>query len=173
MEFLGVYPFDSPSMFNSRIANPVIKGTPNGLDTLRRLVHATSLRRTKDSIRGELHLPGREIVEEVIQLTQEEQRDYDVLKSSYASILHEDDETYISRRSTASIMQTIARLRQFCDHGLDLLPRRVLQLFGRFTTAEQLSWNIFDALEACAVCRIPINEDCQSQDPDNFGIFLC
>ncbi|KAJ0114754.1 hypothetical protein J7T55_004495 [Diaporthe amygdali] len=122
--FLGVHPFDSSSIFNSQITNPVVKGTPNGLETLRKLVHATSLRRNKDSIRDELRLPGRRIVKEFVQLSREEQRDYDLLKSRYASILDEDDGTNIARRYTASVMQTIARLRQFCDHGLDLLPKK-------------------------------------------------
>lgn len=173
MGFIGIYPFDSSSTFNSRIANPVIKGTPNGLQRLRKLVHATSLRRTKDSINEELRLPSREIVEEVVKLTEQEQRNYDVLKSSYSSILHEDDGMDVARRSTASIMQTIARLRQFCDHGLDLLPSKVHQLFDDSTAIERASWNLFDALEACAVCQTPVNGGSQDQDSLDCGHYLC
>lgn len=172
MGFLGVYPFDSSSTFNSRVANPVIKGTPSGLETLRKLVHATSLRRTKDSIHDELRLPDRRIVEEAVQLTEAEQRDYDVLKSRYGSILHEDDGMNISHRFTASIMQTIARLRQFCDHGRHILPRKVHQLFDDPTT-ENVSWNLFDKLEACAVCQAPVVEDNQNEDSLDCGHYLC
>lgn len=173
MGFIGVYPFDSSSHFNSRIANPVIKGTPNGLGTLRKLVHATSLRRTKDSINEELRLPGREIVQEEVKMTEEEQKNYDVLKSSYASILHGDDGMNVVGRSTASIMQTIARLRQFCDHGLELLPRKVHQLFDDSMSTERASWNLFDALEACAACQNPVNGDSQDQDSLDCGHCLC
>lgn len=173
MGFLGVYPFDSSSTFNSRVANPVVKGTANGLETLRKLVHATSLRRNKDSIRDELCLPRRRIIEEAVQLTGDEQRDYDFLKSRYASILHEDDGTNASRNSTASIIQTIARLRQFCDHGLDLLPKKVHQVFDFSPNIDNFSWSLFDALEVCAVCRNPVNEDSQSQDCLDCGHILC
>lgn len=172
IKFLGAYPFDDSSTFNSRIASPLIKGKRNGLETLRKLVHATSLRRTKDSICDELRLPERKIVEEAVQLTREEQRCYDVLKSRYANVLHEDDGTNVSHRSTASIMQTIARLRQFCDHGLDLLPAKAHQLFDDSTTT-RVSWNLFDALEACGVCQIPVNEDSQNQDTLDCGHYLC
>lgn len=173
MGFLGVHPFDSSSAFNSRIANPVMKGTPNGLETLRKLVYATSLRRTKDSVHDELRLPERRVVKHRVCLTTEERKDYNVLKSSYASILHEDDGVDVSRRSTASIMQTIARLRQFCDHGLDLLPRKVHQLFDDSTTTERVSLNLFDTLEACAVCRIPVNDDSKDQDSLDCGHYMC
>lgn len=172
MGFLGVHPFDSSSMFNSRIANPVIKGMPNGLETLRKLVQATSLRRTKNSIYDELRLPNRRIVEEAVQLTGEEQRDYDVLKSRYASILHEDDGRNIPHRFTASIMQTIARLRQFCDHGRHILPRKVHQLFDDPTT-ENVSWNLFNELEACAVCQASVEKDIQNEDSLDCGHYLC
>lgn len=171
--FLGVHPFGSSSTFNSRIANPVTKGAPNGLETLRRLVHATSLRRTKTSIHDELRLPERRIVEEAVLLTIEEQRDYDVLKTRYASILQEDDGVSVSSRSTASIMQTIARLRQFCDHGRHLLPRNAHQFFDDHMTPERVSWNLFDALEACAVCQTPVNGDNQDQDSLDCGHYLC
>lgn len=172
MGFLGVHPFESSSTFNSRIANPVMKGSPNSLETLRKLVHATSLRRTKDSIHEELSLPGRKVVEEEVRLTGDEQRDYDVLKASYASILHEDDGTSISCRSTASIMQTIARLRQFCDHGRHLLPRKVHQLFDDPTTVN-VSWNLFDALETCAICQTPADKDNQDEETLDCGHSLC
>lgn len=173
MGFLGIHPFESSSAFNSRIANPVIKGTSNGLETLRKLVYATSLRRTKDSINDELRLPERRIVENPVYLTEKERKDYNVLKHSYASILYEDDGMDISHRFTASIMQTIARLRQFCDHGLDLLPRKVHQLFDDPTTTERVSWNLFDALEVCAVCRTPVNEDSPDQDSLDCGHYMC
>lgn len=172
MGFLGVHPFDSSSTFNSRIANPVVMGKPNSLETLRKLVHATSLRRTKDLIRDELFLPGRIVVEEVVQSTTEEQRDYNVLKSRYGSILYEEGETNMFRRSTASIMQTIARLRQFCDHGLQLLPEKVHQLFDVRTTVETFSWSLFDALEVCAVCQTPV-ESSQNQYCLDCGHCLC
>lgn len=66
MRFIGAYPFDSSYTFNSRIVNPVIKGTPNGLETLRKLVHATSLRRTRESIHDEARLPERRDVKEAV-----------------------------------------------------------------------------------------------------------
>ncbi|KAG6356883.1 hypothetical protein INS49_014758 [Diaporthe citri] len=173
MGFLGVHPFDSSSTFNSRISNPVVKGTLNGLETLRKLVYATALRRTKDSVHDELSLPERRVVQELVHLTGEERKNYSVLKSSYASILHEDDGVVVPRRFTASIMQTIARLRQFCDHGLDLLPRKVHQLFDDRTTTERVSRNLFDALEACAVCRTPVNEDSPNQESLDCGHYMC
>lgn len=59
--FLRADPFHDPSFFNDHIASPPKRDPERTLKTLKKLVQAVSLRRTKDSVIGELQLSLREI----------------------------------------------------------------------------------------------------------------
>lgn len=115
--FIGAHPYEKHSVFNLKIAAAVKNGQPRGMEILRKLVQAVCLRRTKDLISDELKLPAchKETCE--VEFTHEEQRLYDLLRKSYAAIF-EDEKT----GSTPNIFQTILRLRQFCNHGPQMLP---------------------------------------------------
>ena len=54
--FLRVYPFDSPAGFYSNFINFIQKGDNRGIEKLKALVQAISLRRTKEYVFGELKL---------------------------------------------------------------------------------------------------------------------
>lgn len=65
---LGLYSFSSgltrsmtPLFFNDHIASPLKRDPERTLKTLKKLVQAVSLRRTKDSVIGELQLSLRGI----------------------------------------------------------------------------------------------------------------
>src|SRR6202034_671155 len=85
-----------------------------GIERLKALVEAISLRRTKQSIFGELKLGPRVNRVQSINLNEEERAFYTIVKRSW---------TYVNRDSESirSIFQTITNLRQICDHGRELL----------------------------------------------------
>jgi SNF2 family DNA or RNA helicase len=168
LEFIGAYPFDKSSAFNSKIAVAVKKGQPRGVETLRKLVQAVCLRRTKDLIADELKLPTchKQICE--VAFTDEERRLYDVLEKSYAVILN--DET-----AKAGIFQTILRLRQFCNHGPDLLPTNIqeflLNPFSGVSDSRSLTMN--DA--SCSFCGDSVSQHAVQDVPSTLdcGHTLC
>ncbi|KAH6989744.1 hypothetical protein BKA56DRAFT_612002 [Ilyonectria sp. MPI-CAGE-AT-0026] len=94
------HPSDKASAFSPRIVASVKNAQPRGIETLRELVQAICLRRTKGLIADELKLPAyhEQICE--VAFTDEERRLCDVLKKSYAAVL--DDEKATVTMSDAS-----------------------------------------------------------------------
>lgn len=150
--FLRASPFDITSTFNSRVKVPVTNQKQSGLQTLQRLVQAVSLRRTKDAIKDDLQLPLRQVVDCRVRLSNFERKNYRILQQSYSSFLLQEDPFPKSRNPMSGVMQTIQRLRQFCNHGLDLLPRTVLQLFDGPWGQSPSQTDLFDSSEKCAIC---------------------
>ena len=94
------------------------------------LFHAVAIRRTKLSIGNDLGLPTREILFHPVELNDEESHLYYKLKQAYALGSGADG-------TPMTCFQIILRLRQVCNHGLDLLPPAVqewLQSDGPSTT---------------------------------------
>ncbi|KDN67453.1 hypothetical protein CSUB01_06469 [Colletotrichum sublineola] len=148
--FLRAEPFEKASYFNLRVTKSVEKGHPKGIELLRKLVQATSLRRTKDIIAHELNLPTchKPICE--VRFTDKERQLYDVLKNSFAAILSSE-----ATSTTSSIFQTVLRLRQFCNHGLDLLPQNVRDFIEDSTSGELSSHNLNIIDGVCSNCGQP------------------
>lgn len=175
LTFLRADPFHNPSFFNAHVASPLKRDPERTLKTLKKLVQAVSLRRTKGSVIGELQLPLREIQKQQVTLNVEERHLYDVLKNSYATIL-KTSAAGSERQSVPCILQAIIRLRQFCDHGLDLLPRSALAVFedskGNGLAADELQ----KASETCAACAKIIKRRTDVSETDSFlecGHQLC
>lgn len=133
---------------------------------LKKLVQAVSLRRTKDSVIGELQLSLREVQEQEVTLDVEERHLYEVLKNSYAMIL-ETSAAGSERQSAPCIFHTILRLRQFCDHGLDLLPRSALAVFEDSTGNELVADELQKASETCAACARTIKRRIDVAEADS------
>lgn len=124
-----------------------MKGKHKGLETLRKLVQAVCLRRTKEIIADELNLLTfhKPICE--VYFTDEERRLYDILKMNFAVILNNESAT-----TASSMFQTIMRLRQFSNHGLSLLPRKV-QEFLKDPYCNGFNPQVFNvAKDTCAGC---------------------
>lgn len=162
LSFLQIAPFHDPSFFNARISNSLKKEPEKALETLRKLVQATSLRRTKDSVFGQLHLPKRHNRTNDIMLDGEERRLYEILKNSYKMIL--EASTISEVQSTPCMFQTILRLRQFCDHGMDLLPRSALAVFEDSMDSKLLTEELLKASQTCALCKKTMKDKDSSID---------
>jgi SNF2 family DNA or RNA helicase len=101
--------------------NAIQKGKETGITKLKSLVQAISLRRTKESILGELNLGARIERLQSVELNDEERDLYSIVKKTGS---HGID----SSTSMRSIFQTILKLRQICNHGRELLPPEILRL---------------------------------------------
>jgi SNF2 family DNA or RNA helicase len=143
--FLKVYPFDSPAVFYSNFINLIQKGDNKGIEKLKALVQAISLRRTKESVFGELKLQPRVEQLQPVELNEMERTLYTTVKRSW---------TYAAGKSESvrNIFQTITKLRQICDHGRDLLSQKVLAVLDQgFTEGERMK-TIVEDTQLCENC---------------------
>jgi SNF2 family DNA or RNA helicase len=130
--FLRVYPFDSPGQFHTNFVSSIQKGNNIGIERLKALVQAISLRRTKKSVFGELSLGPRVDRVQPVELNEEEKTLYTIVKRSW---------TYAAGNSGSmrNIFQTITKLRQICDHGRELLSPKTLAVLDQgYTNGEWL-----------------------------------
>lgn len=152
LTFLKVYPFDSASYFHLHISAPLSTNPEKALSTLRKLFRCTSLRRTKDAVIDELQLTPRFDAIQEVQLNQYERRLYDVLKRSLAYFFRSTASDIDKTGSGSNVLQTITRLRQFCNHGLDLLPRETQDLFGEAIDEEEMTRAFMTRSKKCDSC---------------------
>jgi SNF2 family DNA or RNA helicase len=152
--FLRVYPFDSPGQFHTNFVCSVQKGNNIGIERLKALVQAISLRRTKKSVFGELGLGPRVERVQSVELNEEEKALYTIVKRSW---------TYAAgnSRSTRNIFQTITKLRQICDHGRELLSPETLAVLDQgYINGERLE-AMSKEPQPCESCGAAV------QDPDS------
>jgi SNF2 family DNA or RNA helicase len=125
-------------MFDYWIASPLRtpRNAPEGLRRLQKLVAATCLRRTKDSIvqTGTLLLPTRQDRVEYVDLGQEDRAMYDFFRDRAAAMLSGLLLSAEARRdeqpvSQGSPLRLINILRRICDHGEMLLPPADVRLY--------------------------------------------
>jgi len=156
--FLGAYPFDKPSTFNSTITKPITTSQSlDGIRSLQKLVQAVALRRTKSLVYDDLGLPKLHVRFHDVHLSEEERKNYNILKNSYKAIFNQH---WLDGKhgSTSHIFQTILQLRQFCNHGLDLLPQNVLEIFQASSGRDNSLANILSTPEACVSCGQRIDQ---------------
>ena len=152
LTFLKAYPFDSTSYFNLHISAPLKTNPEQALSTLRKLFRCISLRRTKDAVIDGLELKPRfdEVTE--VQLNQKERRQYDELKRSLSYFFHSDASNVDNTGSGSKVLQTITRLRQFCNHGPDLLPREMQTLFAGIADEGNITRAMTTGSKTCDNC---------------------
>ena len=152
LTFLKAYPFDSASYFNSQISAPLRTNPEKALSTLRKLFRCISLRRTKHAVIDDLQLKPRfdEVTE--VQLDQKERRQYDELKRSLSYFFHSDASDVDHTGSGSKVLQTITRLRQFCNHGPDLLPREMQTLFAGIVDEGKIRRALTTESKTCDSC---------------------
>jgi len=151
LAFLRAHPFDSAT-FNRHVLSPLKKNPMQGIQNLRNLVQSISLRRTKASVLGDLQLPPRITRVEEVHLNSEERRLYNILKQGFSKILHDTPLSFEKNISSGSMFQTILRLRQFCNHGRDLLPPQIFSVFDENTGEEQSAKALLEKMGACESC---------------------
>ena len=152
LTFLKAYPFDSASHFNLHITAPLRTNPDKALSNLRKLFRCISLRRTKDAVIHELQLKPRFNKVQEVQLNQDERRLYDVLKRSLSYLFRSTASNIDNTGSGGNVLQTITRLRQFCNHGLDLLPRETQLLFEGFIDEEKMTRTLMTRSKTCDNC---------------------
>ncbi|KAI8402110.1 hypothetical protein FOFC_17415 [Fusarium oxysporum] len=147
LEFLNVYPFNTPRGFSKILPDGRTGGSASDWKRLTSLFRAVALRRTKQSISSELDLPGREILYHPIKLNESESKFYDKLKQAYI---------FGSGAGGTPItcFQIILRLRQVCDHGLDLLPSAI----RKWLENDEYSYNA-PIPEVCELCEESMESD--------------
>ena len=154
LTFLKAYPFDSASCFNLHITNPLSTNPEKALSNLRKLFQCTSLRRTKDAVIDELQLSPRIDTTREVQLNQNERGLYDILKRSLSYFFHSMASDVDKTGSGSNVLQTITRLRQFCNHGRDLLPRETQALFREYIDEEVMTRALMTGSQKCDSCDI-------------------
>jgi SWI/SNF-related matrix-associated actin-dependent regulator of chromatin subfamily A3 len=152
LSFLRAYPFDTTS-FNKYVVLPLKNDSPQGIRNLRNLVQSLTLRRTKASVLGDLQLTSRMNRVKHVQLDDGERRQYDILKRSFSTLLNSAEFSLESSKSSGCIFQTILRLRQFCNHGRDLLPPEISSALDEHTDIEQFSQTLLKKSESCESCK--------------------
>lgn len=156
LAFIGVPPFLTREQFRFWVTSPVLSSQAHSLNTLRKLVRATCLRRTKalPHLASSLGFPSKTERIETVELAPHERELYDFFKRR--SFLLTDginnpkadavapkkargrrsrtvqtpsgpSEAVTPRKRTANIMVLISVLRMICDHGEALLPKVALE----------------------------------------------
>ncbi|KAI0812102.1 SNF2 family N-terminal domain-containing protein [Xylaria sp. FL0064] len=137
LSFLGVYPFHDKKQFDRWIVRPFQNSERNAIETLRRLVAATCLRRTKANCDLSTPLPQRSEEVEKVNLFQNDQEIYDFFKRKIQSIVmpnfQNSDASTNKRSKHVNILSIITLLRVVCDH-VELLPQTAIDSWKREDT---------------------------------------
>jgi len=154
LQFLRFAPFDQKQKFSKHVTLPLKKGTPDGLKTLKTIIAATTLRRTKKSLEdlSDDLLPRIDTVQR-LQMSEEEQRLHTVIGDEAKKALDQAIKNGKEVHFTGFIMQSLLRIRQLCN-GIALLPEDfLLNLSGNDTRSVGV-----DLSSSAGVC-----ESCQSK----------
>ncbi|KAF4628635.1 hypothetical protein G7Y89_g9521 [Cudoniella acicularis] len=155
LSFLRLPPFFTRESFELWITRPVKKKQRNALRTLRKLVLATCLRRTKLSSHSSLTLPHK--IEKVVtlELSEEERKVYRFFQrraSSLADYSLNVSSSIAPATKRQAILPLIGILRLICDHGQHLLSQKALLAWEQ-KDASHVDWNLFlSMVEKCGTC---------------------
>jgi SWI/SNF-related matrix-associated actin-dependent regulator of chromatin subfamily A3 len=166
---VGVPPFERRDQFRFWVAAPVLAHRAHALHTLRALVRATCLRRTKARLAGLLRLPRKAERVERVQLAPPERELYDFFKrrsyllaagTTAAGGAAPAPAVAAQRRkrrraegagrpraldgrprSNGGIVVLISVLRMICDHGEALLPRAAAEAWRKHD-AGVVGWDV-------------------------------
>ncbi|KAI1420543.1 hypothetical protein F5Y12DRAFT_788176 [Xylaria sp. FL1777] len=138
LSFLGVHPFQDKKQFDYWIVRPFNKSKSNAIETLRRLVAATCLRRTKANCDLSTPLPRRYEEIEEVSLLSGDQEIYDFFKRKIQSIVIPSSQNHdvpkSKRSKQVNILSIITLLRVICDH-VELLPKTAMDSWKREDTS--------------------------------------
>jgi SNF2 family DNA or RNA helicase len=123
--------------------------------TLQALVLATCLRRTEETARGSVQLPG--IIEEThtVKMTDSERELYDFFHKRTSEVASKTTGTggEVSLDLGRNILPLINFLRLICDHGLQLLPDTAIQAWQN-RGHNHVDWErIQNQRPTCGLCQ--------------------
>ena len=200
LAFIGVPPFTTRNQFKFWISAPILSNDDpsHSLHTLRKLVLATCLRRTKAHpfLALQLKLPRKTECFEYVELLPRERNMYEFFKRrSYLLVSKEPEQdtktapevTKKRQRSSTkrsasrkrrpknmgNIMILISVLRLICDHGQALLPRVALEAWKN-RDEESVGWSLLQKASeqkaSCCVCgsQSSGDDDVQDHEMDQF-----
>jgi SWI/SNF-related matrix-associated actin-dependent regulator of chromatin subfamily A3 len=136
-EFLKVYPFSDPTIFDVEITKPWLCGDQQGVLRLKSLVNYTTLCRTT----GVINLPERVDQIHHLEFSAAEQEVYDAAKIRTAGML---DDAILGGSSQRGLylnaLQWLNTLRLICNHGV-LESRRTQTQLARADGLPDEPWN--------------------------------
>lgn len=159
LEFLKIYPFSNPKVFDTEITKPWLKSGDRDVTRLKRLVNCMSLCRTKAII----DLPKRDDLIHHLEFSPEEQEFYDKAKEGTIRKLdHALSSNPLQPGQYLNALQWLNELRLICNHGL-VHSKRDSNKCPVITPQDTQTWNkstankafetIVTANEAiCSVC---------------------
>lgn len=155
LAFIGVKPFLDQQSFKHYILRPIAKKHYAAFETLRKLVSATCLRRTKALVENTIRLPSKTEKTDVLQLDDETNTLYQYFVSQASAIAgggRNEDAAETKSENGSGILAVIHILRLICNHGEDLLPAYALRRWRR-KDIKPLDWYALSkGLRVCAVC---------------------
>lgn len=133
LTFMRVHPFDKRESFERWITSAVKKGDNEGFKQLRKIVTATSLRRTKNAVEEELSLEPRMDTVQYVELGELEKPVYDFFKTRAMNLALtlDSDGAYYQPSFKGGILPIINSLRLICNHGEQLLPPSAFDLWRK------------------------------------------
>ncbi|KAI0402242.1 hypothetical protein F4802DRAFT_577066 [Xylaria palmicola] len=172
LAFIGVPPFVTRDQFKFWISLPVHSNMPRSLTTLRKLVRATCLRRTKAApgLSVALELTRKTERVQVVELSPGEREIYEFFKRRSFLLIPKDsnirsgtgstadsrvrkrngvrtsktDLQAAPRKSAGNIVVLISVLRMICNHGEALLPKIALEAWRNRDIAP-VSWSMLQS----------------------------
>jgi SNF2 family DNA or RNA helicase len=166
LAFIGVPPFLTKSAFNNWIDKPFKSKDPNSLPTLRKLVAATCLRRTKAHYASTLDLTQKTELLEPVEMTPHERQLYEFFKRrTYliagfevtANKLEGQEKRKTSLKYT-NMLVVIGLLRLICNHGEALLSESALKAWKN-REASSITWEMLESsVRRCDSCGREIED---------------
>ncbi|KAJ2997233.1 hypothetical protein NUW58_g706 [Xylaria curta] len=172
LAFIGVPPFFTRDQFRFWVSSPVQSNITHSFKTLRKLVRATCLRRTKaaPNLSAALELTRKTERAQVVELSPEEREIYEFFKRRSFLLIPKDSDIKSKtgskanirvrkrngvgtrktglqaapRKNTGNIIVLISILRMICNHGEALLPKIALEAWRNRDTVP-ISWSILQS----------------------------
>ena len=144
LEFLKIYPFSNPKVFDTEIIKPWLKSGDRDISRLKKLVRCVSICRTKAII----DLPKREDEVHNLDFSAEEQEFYN--KTKEGTIRKLDDalsSNPLKPGQYLNALQWLNELRLLCNHGL-VHSKRDSHMSSNITPQETQTWNKSNANKA-------------------------
>ena len=103
--------------------------------------------------------PRADKVQEV-EFSPQERTQYETLKRSFSFFFHSSEADAGKSESNGNILQTITRLRRFCNHGLDLLPPEIRMVLERSANEKEIARVLMTSPKTCDSCNLqPTNHN--------------
>jgi SWI/SNF-related matrix-associated actin-dependent regulator of chromatin subfamily A3 len=160
LEFLQIYPFSLPKVFDDKITRPWLKSIDRDISPIKKLVKCVSLCRTKAII----DLPRREDTVHHLDFSKEEQEFYDTVKEGTIRKIDDAMEANLMLPGQyLNALQWLNELRLLCNHGLAHAKRNAdksltitpqeTQLWNKSTANKAFETIVCDDEAVCSICR--------------------